>query len=158
MKTYKAPWSTSLIVMSSLASLVLIAGAVQSGISGHRWLGLGLFMIICGGVLFTVRGYSITHEAILVHRLFWSTPLPLSDLQSAEVAPDIMRGGIRLFGNGGLFSFTGWFSNGALGRYRAFVTDPHRTVVLRYPTRRVVVSPGSPDEFVHHIVTSRQAA
>jgi hypothetical protein len=69
-----------------------------------------------------------------------------------------MRGGFRLWGNGGLFSFTGWFRNSALGVYRSFVTDPHRTVVLRYSARRVVLSPSSPDEFVHEVVISRQAA
>ena len=158
MKTYKAPWSTSLIVISSLASFVLIVGTLQCVVTGHPWIALGLCGVIFGGLLFTIRGYTITPDAILVHRLFWSTRLPISGLQSAEVAPDIMRSGIRLWGNGGLFSFTGWFRNRALGVYRSFVTDPHRTVVLRYAARPVVVSPSSPDEFVHDLVTSRQAA
>lgn len=69
-----------------------------------------------------------------------------------------MQCGLRLCGNGGLFSFSGWFRNRALGVYRAFVTDPHRTVVLRYPRRPIVLSPSSPEEFVHDIVTSRQVA
>ncbi len=52
---------------------------------------------------------------------------------------------------GGLFSFTGSFRNKALGAYRAFVTDPHRTVVLRFPKRTVIVSPDSPEAFLHEI-------
>ncbi len=76
MKNYKAPWSTSLIIVSSLATILCV-------------------------------------------------------------------------GNGGLFSFTGFFRNKALGTYRAFVTDPRKTVVLHFPRRTVVISPGSPKEFVH---------
>lgn len=158
MKTYKAPWSTSLIVMSVVASCILVGAALHCTITGHFWVAFVLYAIVFGGVLFTVRGYSIGDDAILVHRLFWSTRLPLLDLQSAEVAPDITQGGIRLFGNGGLFSFSGLFRNRALGVYRSFVTDPHRTVVLRYSTRPVVLSPDSPDDFVHDIVRSRRAA
>ena len=68
------------------------------------------------------------------------------------------RRSIRTFGNGGLYSFTGWFRNTALGAYRAFVTDPHRTVVLHFPTRTVVVSPSAPEDFVHVIRAATHAA
>jgi PH (Pleckstrin Homology) domain-containing protein len=79
-------------------------------------------------------------------------------LRSAQFEPDAMRQSIRTFGSGGLFSFTGCYRNKALGAYRAFVTDPHRTVVLHFPTRTVVVSPSAPEEFVHDIgITSRAA-
>ena len=156
MKHYKAPWGISLIVISSLVTVVCIAVAIHLLASGRAWGALGPLAIICGGLLFTIRGYTITADAILVHRLFWSTRLPLSGLRSAEVAPDIMRSGIRLCGNGGLFSFAGWFRNKALGVYRSFVTDLHRTVVLRFADRRVVVSPSAPNDFVDNIRTHSQ--
>ncbi|HXZ86218.1 MAG TPA: PH domain-containing protein, partial [Myxococcota bacterium] len=59
-----------------------------------------------------------------------------------------MTGSMRLFGNGGLFSFTGLFQSRTLGRYRAFVTDPARAVVLRTARRVVIVSPAEPQAFV----------
>ena len=157
MKHYKAPWSTLLIVISSAVTAICLAIAVQLFVSGSSWAALGPLAIVFGGLLFTVRGYTVTSEAILVRRLFWSTRLPLSGLESAEVAPDIMRGGLRLFGNGGLFSFTGLFRNRTLGSYRAFVTDQHRTVVLHFPKRTVVVSPSTPEDFVHDIGTTGHA-
>jgi len=55
-----------------------------------------------------------------------------------------MRGSIRTSGNGGAFSFTGFYHNKRLRSYRAYVTAPRRTVVLRYADRRVVLSPGAP--------------
>jgi hypothetical protein len=153
MKTYKAPWSTSFVVVSSLASVICLAVALLLWRDNHSWEALLPLAVIVGAGVFMIRGYSVTSDAILVHRLFWSTRLPLAELQSAEVLPD-MRCGIRLFGNGGLFSFTGWFRNKALGVYRSFVTDPHRSVVLRYSQRPVVVSPSSPNDFVHDVVAA----
>lgn len=159
MKTYKAPWSISLIIVSALFSVVLVGAAVhQLALHGRVWPALLTIAILVGGLLFVVRGYTITPDALLVHRLLWSTRVPLAQFESAESAPDIMRGGLRVFGNGGLFSFTGLFRNRALGTYRAFVTDPHRTVVLRFRSRPVVVSPAAPDEFVHAIRAPHQAA
>jgi hypothetical protein len=158
MKSYKAPWSISLIVISSLVSIVCIGAAIHLAMSGRAWEALVPLAIIFTGLLFTIRGYTVTADAILIHRSFWSTRLPLSGLQSAAVAPDIMRSGIRLCGNGGLFSFAGWFRNKASGVYRSFVTDPHRTVVLRFPKRPVVISPSAPDEFVHDIRIHSRAA
>jgi hypothetical protein len=59
-----------------------------------------------------------------------------------------MRWSVRLWGNGGFFSFTGFYFNRLLGRYRAWVTDPRRVVVLRFPARTVVISPAEPEEFI----------
>jgi hypothetical protein len=161
MKDYQAPWSTSLIAVSSL-STVLCAGigivVILSGRGTMPWIALLPLAIIAGGALFTIRGYTVTPDAVLVHRLFWKTRLPLTGLQSARFEPDTMRGSIRIFGNGGLFSFSGFFRDKALGTYRAFVTDPHRTVVLRFPSRIVVVSPSTPEDFVHEIVIAKHTA
>ena len=161
MKNYQAPWGTSLIVISSLVTAVCVGVAIimlWSSDGMQPWLALLPLVIICGGALFTVRGYTVTADAILVHRLFWTTRLPLAGLQSAKFEPDAMRRSLRTFGNGGLFSFSGLFRNKALGAYRAFVTDLHRTVVLHFPTRTVVISPSSPNEFVHDIGVTRHAA
>ena len=145
MKHYEAPWSTSLIVMSVLTTVVCL------GVTAGAWLSLAAkhppgvlgcvallpLVILFGTALFTIRGYSIASDCILVHRLLWSTVLPRAGLESAQVEPDAMRGSIRTFGNGGAFSFTGFYYNKRLGSYRAYVTDPRRTVVLRYAKRRV---------------------
>ncbi len=151
MKEYTAPWSTSLIVISSIGTLICVGAAISAARSGRPWIAPLPLAIVCGGILFTIRGYTVTPDALLVHRLFWTTRLPLSGLHSAQVEPEAMRRSIRTFGNGGLFSFTGWFRNAALGGYRAFVTDPHRTVVLHFPARTVVVSPSAPEDFVQDL-------
>jgi hypothetical protein len=161
MKNYKAPWSKSLIVVSSLTTVLCTGIGIVFMMSGRGtipWAAFLPFAIIAGGALFTIRGYTVMPDAILVQRLLWETRLPLTDLQSAWFVPDAMRGSIRIFGNGGLFSFSGFFRNKTLGTYRAFVTDPHRTVVLRFSSRNVVVSPSTPEDFVHEIGNLKPAA
>jgi hypothetical protein len=92
-----------------------------------------------------------------VHRLLWSTALPRVGLESAQVELDAMRGSIRTFGNGGAFSFTGFYYNKRLRSYRAYVTAPRRTVILRYATHRVVLSPGAPEDFVSDLSLAKPA-
>jgi hypothetical protein len=161
MKSYTAPWGKSLIAVSSLASVVCLAIAVGAMSSGHHalsWPVLAPVAIICVSGLFAIRSYSVAPDELLVHRLLWTTRLPLLGLESAAFEPDAMRRSIRTFGNGGLFSFSGFYRNRALGTYRAFVTDPCRTVVLHFPKGTVVVSPSTPEDFVQDVGTASHAA
>ena len=157
MKHYKAQWDTSLIGVSSLATGTCLGIAFVAFRHGGAswWLGLALLALVGGCELFAIRGYAVTPEAILVHRLLWTTRLPLAGLRSAQFEPNAMRWSLRTFGNGGFFSFSGFYRNKPLGTYRAFVTDRHQTVVLRYDGRTVVVSPASPEEFAHELVSSQ---
>jgi hypothetical protein len=148
------------MIISTLATILCVGiaiGMIGSSRGILPWVALLPLALICGGALFTIRGYTITPEALLVHRLFWTTRLPLAGLQSAQFMPNAMRWSLRTFGNGGLFSFTGFFRNKTLGAYRAFVTDPHRTVVLRFSTRTIVISPSAPEEFAHDVSVRSQA-
>jgi len=155
MKRYAAPWSKSLIVLSAVLSLIcLMIGimAIQRA-SGYRmalsWLPTVLAM---GCALFSIRGYSVTPDAILIHRLLWTPELPRGGLDSARFLPHAMRWSIRTFGNGGFFSFSGFYWSKVLGAYRAYVTDPARTVVLHYSScRTVLLSPDTPENFVHDL-------
>jgi hypothetical protein len=156
MRYYDAPWSKLLIGVSLFTTVTCVGVAVgaawEAAARSHlgllRWLTVLPLLILLGAALCTIRGYSIGTEVILVHRLLWATPLPRTGLESVTFEPDAMRGSLRTFGNGGAFSFSGLYYNRRLGSYRAFVTDQHRTVVLRYATRRVVLSPAAPEDFV----------
>ncbi len=159
MKNYQAPWSTSLVIVSVFTTVTCAAVAAgmawEAAAKPHmtllRWVAALPLLILFGAALCTIRGYTITPDAILVHRLLFSTALPRAGLQSAQVEPEAMRGSLRTFGNGGAFSFSGFYYNKRLGSYRAFVTDPRRSVVLRYAARRVVLSPGAPEDFVQEL-------
>ncbi|MEW5974828.1 MAG: PH domain-containing protein [Acidobacteriota bacterium] len=167
MTEYQAPWSKSLIVLSVLggavclvASFMLLSKPSSQGFrEAQLWVGLAPLVVVGGCALFMVRGYSLTPDSVMVHRLLWSTQVSLAGLESAFLDPRAMRGSIRTFGNGGFFSFCGYFLNRKLGSYRAFVTDPRRAVVLKYSNRRtIVLSPDPPQAFVDMISQLRRGA
>lgn len=141
--------------MSAFSVAILLAALVPVLLlKKPEWawlLALLPLLLLPGAALFIIRSYTIEPNILAIQRLLWTTRLPLSGLQSAEVRPDVMRGSLRLFGNGGMLSITGLYRNRALGNYRAFVTDLKRTVVLRFPKRTVVVSPENPEQFVAEI-------
>jgi len=154
MVEHDAPWGRSLIAVSTLATVLCVgiaAWLLAAAPGAPSWAaGLPLAVVI-GAALFTVRGYAIRADALGIRRLFWETRLPLRDLREVRHLPKAMDGSVRTFGNGGLFSFTGRYRNRQLGPYRAFVTDPERTVVLTFGERTVVVSPADPARFVAEV-------
>jgi len=99
-------------------------------------------------LLFVVTEFEVAHNNLLIKRLLWWTPVDLTGLQRVERYPEGFKGSLRVFGNGGLFSFTGIFWNKKLGRYRLFATDPSRFVAIFLPDRVVVVSPADPEAFI----------
>ncbi len=143
-------------IFTTVTCLGFAAGAAwEAAVRPHlallRWVVILPLLILFGAALCTIRGYTITSDAILVHRLMHDTTLPRAGLESASADPEAMRASLRTFGNGGAFSFSGFYYNKRLGSYRAFVTDPRRAVVLRYANRRVVLSPSSPEDFAREL-------
>ncbi|HEY6643513.1 PH domain-containing protein [Povalibacter sp.] len=162
---FRAPWGRPLRIASGLSAVVLLAVAVSGVVTLGRAPLLASLLLICmplaillTALPFMVRGYTLNDDTIIVRRSGWATVLPLHDLQSVTGDADAMRGSLRLFANGGLFSFSGEFWNRKLGRYRALATDPGRAVVLRYPKRTVVITPHDPQQFIMRARTVLQTA
>lgn len=103
------------------------------------------------GMVFQIRGYELSADELIIRRLGWVTRISLRLLKQVEVGREHLSGSIRLFGNGGFFTFAGWFWNSRLGRYRLLANDPRLAVVLRFADRRVVIAPHDPAGFVEAI-------
>ncbi|CAG0976624.1 hypothetical protein BURK2_01606 [Burkholderiales bacterium] len=152
---YAAPWGRPLKITSVFATLLCLGIAAWSfaGPSSIKWVGYLPLAFALGSALFMVRGFELSKDALRVKRLFWTTRLPLADLATAEWDPAAMRRSIRTLGNGGFYSYTGYYRNKALGSYRAYVTDLDRAVVLRFTDRRLVISPDDPAGFLRELQT-----
>ena len=136
MKYYKAPWCPLLAIMSTLLTALCLGRAFAEFRHGgaESWTGWLLVALVVGCAFLTIRGYTITPDAILVHRLVWDTRLPLAGLQSARFEPSPWRG-IRI-GNGGFFSFTGYRYIPGHGFYRVFATTTGDGWCCAIPTAR----------------------
>ena len=158
---FSAPWSRSVRAASVAAVAGLLIILVAGLTTGPRELPIWRFamvgvplVVLLGTLPFMVRGYSLTESHIEVRRLGWSSALPLAGLAAVTGEPQGMRGSVRLFGNGGLFGISGWFWNRRIGRFRAYATDPSRTVLLRYRDgRQVVVTPHDVQHFIVRVRT-----
>ncbi|GAA5523898.1 hypothetical protein Maes01_00447 [Microbulbifer aestuariivivens] len=148
---FGAPWSRQLKVLTTLFSLFLLGlPLILAERAPHNapalyqiaiWLPVAILIL---AALFAIRGFVIEGEQLLVLRPLWKTRICLRDLQRAEADPDAMQGSVRTFGNGGLFGYIGLFRNDRLGRYRAFATDEKNSVVLRFETHTLVITPEQP--------------
>lgn len=156
-----APWSKSLKLMSTFGTVVLVVVGVSayrgipmvSGIAHTLGLGITLALVLglLGSFLFAVTGYAVDEAGLHIERPLFATRIPLGGLQRLWSDPEACKGSLRLFGNGGLYSFTGLFRNKTLGTYRLFGTDLRRAVVLRVAERVVVITPADPDAFIAHL-------
>lgn len=154
---FAAPWSTGLVVVSVTVTLLFagVAGAALFLPVPTAWLRWTLLILppvllaVCA--LGAVRGYTLERGMLWIHRPLRVTGLPLTGLRACTWDPEATRNSLRLFGNGGLYAFTGLFWNRRLGRYRMYATDLRRAVVLRFTDRTVVISPDRPEEFVRAV-------
>lgn len=163
---FKAPWGRSLIIISLLSTVLLVTVAVAvannrqqpwfislPNMSSQACAVTLVLLLPAAALLFIIRGYTITGNSILIHRLWWNTVLPLDEIRSVEAEPLAMSGSFRTCGNGGLYSFTGWYWSREMGRFHAYVTDLNRTVVVRMKRRTAVLSPDDPESFARIIQT-----
>jgi hypothetical protein len=151
---FGAPWGTPLKAISAGATVLMFAlmAGLTTAVSlpgfalGLLWGVVGGSLIV--GALFVVRGYALADGRLQVRRSFWSTRIDLAGLISVRREPSATRGSLRLWGHGGLYAITGWYRNRTLGTYRMFATKLENSMVLEWPDRRVVVTPGDPERFV----------
>ena len=151
---FDAPWSRALKTLSAMATFTIGVPALYQFFNGRLVMSGVLFALLALPMALTVRRYEVVPHELRIRRLFWDTRWPLYGLTTATVQPYAMSQSMRTWGIGGVFSVSGHFVNFPLGRYRAFVTDPARTVILRLTKGVLVVSPDRPEDFVAAITSA----
>lgn len=158
---YGASWSMPL-TLRVVASMFLTPFAAfalfvarRLGVHAPVWLALLLAAIpVALALIFlfrAIRGFVVTRDAVFVRRLLWSNCEPLDGLVSAQIDETAMDGvkGLRTLAGG--FGTGGWFWSARFGRFRGYVTNERRLVVLKFDRGTIMLSPDDPDAFVRHI-------
>ena len=161
---FRAPWSRSLKRASRLA-LALLLGVSAAGVflmpaplPALRAFLIALpLLVLLSACLCMVRGYTLTATTLEVRRPLWRTRYALAGLVSVAGDPAALSGALRLFGNGGLFGFSGLFWSKRLGFFHAYATDPGRAVVLRFAKRTIVITPDDTQRFIVRVRTQLAA-
>jgi hypothetical protein len=151
---FSAPWGASVRIVSVVIVVAILAGGAAAAVApklsslARTMITSGALLVLALAATTTVRGYCIANDVLVIERLGWKTKVSLAGLCGASADPKALRWSLRLWGHSGLFGVSGRFWNKTLGRYRAYVTDVQRSVVLRFPRSAVVISPDSPSEFI----------
>jgi hypothetical protein len=157
-RTFAAPWATSLKGISVLSTILLPTLLWLLPLPGETgWMiraAVRMAPLVALGAcaLFTVRGYEVEEGCLNVRRLLWVTRIPLKTLTDAEWRRGSFGWAWRTCGNGGLFSFTGWYHQKSLGSFRALATRATDAVILKFSDRKpIVVTPDDPGGFVESV-------
>jgi hypothetical protein len=143
---------TGLVLVMTVA--LLIAGVKVCGLL----LGGAILVAVVGlCYLFAPVAYELTGDQLTVQFRVGQKVFPaVTRCQTLTVRPPM---GLRLWGNGGLFAATGIFWNKAFGIFRAYVTSARYQdyVLVETRTRKVLISPENPEDFVRAWASSAPA-
>ncbi|MEM9774119.1 MAG: PH domain-containing protein [Chloroflexota bacterium] len=160
MVQFSAPWSRFLKIVSGSISVLLCLAfwfaaptSTMNESAGFRTF-LIVFPLAFLGIaaLFIIRRYEINDEYVEIVRVVGRKKFRLDNIKSIEANPTAMDLSIRTFGNGGMYSFSGFFRTENLGGFRAYVSNKANSVVIqRKKGSPIVVSPHDPISFVEQV-------
>jgi len=142
--------------------MMIFAGGVTSGlhspVSGIMW-GVAAFMIVGSVVLLWLcwaqkpRMIRVEAGRLIVERKSpWANmEIELGQLQRVEILDKLPKLTWRLFGNGGVFCFSGTFYHRNFGRFRASITTLKNLVLIVTPQKTLIISPADPQALIDFI-------
>ena len=124
--------------------------------SPQRWpvlVGPALAALVAAGTWFgsRIRRFRLAGDTLVVERPWLDARISLAGLTDVSPDREALRGARKIAGNDGLGAISGRFRSRRLGRFRAYVTDSEKAVVLRWPDRCLVVSPDQSAWFVETV-------
>jgi hypothetical protein len=131
------PWGILLMTVGFSSIPVLIP-------SNSIWFMLFPIIILLIILLFTFlyspQGYSVDIDHVVVHRRINNYFIPRKNLiEIREVSKEEMGLPIRLFGNGGVFGYTGIFRNRSLGSMEWFASQQKNYVLLTNDRKKKII-------------------
>jgi len=150
MKQAAAPASLSIIFVTGFVmvlTLVLFISAVFTLVL--IWAAVFLLAVVGICYLYAPVAYEIEQGRLsVIRRINTRTFSPV--IKCTSIAQDKPTFGIRLWGNGGVFSGSGIYWNKRYGIFRAYVTTGKRDTMLlvETPTDKVIISPARPELFL----------
>ncbi len=143
-----APMDTTAKVVTIL--LILFAGAFPFLPEMPLYTVVFLPALVFLTWLFSVNGFTLQEQKLIIHRPFWNTEIQLPPDVIVEVEPEIKKGLFKTMGNGGMFGYTGGFRNKKLGSFKAYATNWNNAISIRCETTGfcIVVTPEETEYFL----------
>ena len=107
---------TSALVMVAIPIVLCIAWFVEGDV--EALIALPLWILLMAGVTLRTPRYFCIEKDLIIVKLFLGSKV-LEDIRSIRPLNDIkLKGGVRVFGNGGLMGYTGYFHSKELGSFQ----------------------------------------
>ena len=146
-----APLDTMAKVTTVL--MILVAGTIPFVPKMAMYTIIILPLIIFLTWLFSVTGYTLKENTLIVARPLWTTTIVLPPGSTARAEPEIRKGLLKTMGNGGLFGYTGGFRNKKLGNFKTYATNWSHAVSVTSEVDSfcIVVTPEEMRLFIQNI-------
>lgn len=150
---FKASYDLATKIISTVVCLGMLVLIV---FVHNRIAGSVAILALLLGYSYSPRGYVVSGQFIVIKRLIGDVWVLLGAVREVRpAAADDFRGGIRLWGSGGLFGYYGLFSTTKLGKCTWYVTNRKHAVVMLGEWKTIVLSPDDMSGFIGAV---RQAA
>jgi hypothetical protein len=112
-----------------------------------------LLLIYLGCLCFWVKSYTVTETELIINRFYGKRIIARSEIKNAKyITKKEMGFVIRMLGNGGVFGYTGFFTNKTIGRMRWHVTNQQNLVIISMQNGKTIcVSPDDVPGFLKAI-------
>ncbi len=159
---FKASQDTKTQVITAIVILALFAAAylptwLGSNDATHPFVIMGIpllnLAIIVTAYYFSIRGYYVDNEELIIGRPFSEVKILRSDIIKVEfMSEDPLKNAMRLIGSSGMFGYYGSFSNPILKKFTMYGTQTQNYVlIMTLSGKKIIVTPDEPEAFVEAI-------
>lgn len=148
------------VVAFSMVVMLFLLGNIAAHGTPEVLIPLAIVIIILAiALLFRVKSYVLTPDALQVVRPSGSRTFPRSSLKSARpVTTKELGFGIRLFGSGGWGGWFGTFLYKNIGKAQVYATDRSKFLLLRTTDgKQIIVSPVDTEGFLKALKLPKEA-
>lgn len=143
---FTASYDLTAKVISVLAITALAAVAIATHSAVAATISALILLVTYA---YSPRGYVVAEHSVNVERLVGNVKVPLESVRETRAATsEDFRGTFRLWGNGGLFGYYGWFQTSTLGRSLWYVTNRRNAVIVATDARTTLFSPDDVEGFL----------
>lgn len=146
-------------LLAGIFSIMLLTIPIDE--TGTYWLfffvGVLYFFIPFIAYIYTPTGFSLFEDRIEVKRPIGSVMIQLSTISKVYYSSDghELRKAMRLWGNGGLWGFTGLYKHKEIGKYKAYSRTSKEIVIIisKEKGNSKIIGPENPWNFTEQLTS-----
>ncbi len=135
---------TTILTIGVFAVIAVILISIGfTGASDMPLLAMGIPLLLLMGFaafyMASIKAVVVTDSAVVVERKVGERSYSLGEIEEVRPITDELNLSLRLFGNGGVFGYMGWFRSSALGTYQANANRRDARILLTFKDGKQLV-------------------